>query len=178
MPRRMLKKRIPKEGDRRRGRKRNRRNTNNNSNRQQGFPMAASIGTIVPPGAVISGTSTTKRGDDTTTAAVSDDDGEYRPLVPSVRRDMGEDYWIDPEDLERERLRKEEQERQRIAFEERVRSGEEPMMPQEKLMTEVKAPYRQNWIGYFSLVVALLSIIVAQFPELLEPAAITRFPDL
>lgn len=99
---------------------------------------------------------------------------EYRPLVSSVRRDRGEDYWIDPEDLEREQRRKEEQERQRVAFENRS----DKSMSQEKLMTEVKAPYRQNWIGYFSLVVAILSIIVSQFPELLEPAPTTQFPDL
>lgn len=104
---------------------------------------------------------------------------EYRPLVPSVRRDMGEDYWIDPKDLERERQKEEhEQQRRRIAFGTKSDSNSDQAMSQEKLMTEVKAPYRQNWIGYFSLMVAVLSIIVSQFPELLEPTPTIRFPDL
>ena len=100
---------------------------------------------------------------------------EYRPLVPSVRRDMGEDYWIDPIDLEREQRRIEEEKLLHIA-----RRGERrtDIISVEKLMTEVKAPYRQNWIGYFSVMVAVLSIIVSQFPELLEPTPTIRFPDL
>ena len=65
---------------------------------------------------------------------------------------------------------REEKEKQRIFLGNRTQK--------EKLMTEVKAPYRQNWIGYFSLMVAVLSIIVSQFPELLEPTPLTRFPDL
>jgi len=100
---------------------------------------------------------------------------DYRPLVPSVRRVMGEDYWIDPKDLERERQREEQEQQRRIAF--GTRSDTDQAMSQEKLMTEVIAPYRQNWIGYFSLMVAVLSIIVSQFPELLEPTQI-RLPDL
>lgn len=96
-------------------------------------------------------------------------------MVASIRRDTGEDYWIDPKDLEKEQRRKEELEKQRAAF---LEGKGEQAMPEEKLMTEVKAPYRQNWIGYFSLMVAILSIIVSQFPELLEPAPTIRFPDL
>lgn len=103
---------------------------------------------------------------------------EYRPLVPSVRRDMGEDYWIDPADLEKERRRLEAQTAARSRGSPDSDGGGDAIMSQEKLMTEVTAPYRQNWIGYFSLGVAVLSIIVSQFPELLEPAPITRFPDL
>jgi len=173
MPRRMLKKRGPREGDRKRRRR--------NHRRHAGFPMAGPIGTIVPPDdVVISAADAGGDGDDPVGAragrrAAAAAAQEYRPLVASVRREVGEDYWIDPEDMERERRRREEQERQRIAFE--ARSGDEAM-PQEKLMTEVKAPYRQNWIGYFSLGVGALSAIVSQFPELLEPASVTRFPDL
>ena len=102
---------------------------------------------------------------------------EYRPLVPSVRRDMGEDYWIDPIDLEREQRRIQEEQLLHIARGERNRKQTD-IISVEKLMTEVKAPYRQNWIGYFSVMVAVLSIIVSQFPELLEPTPTIRFPDL
>lgn len=156
-PRRMLKKRTVKEGDGRR-RKRNRRNRH-----AENSSGSSSIGRILP--GIVSPQKSSN----------IDDSNEYRPLVAAVRRDAGEDYWIDPKDLERERRRKEEQEKQRAAF--LSRKGDE-VMPQEKLMTEVKAPYRQNWIGYFSLMVAVLSIIVSQFPELLEPAPTTQFPDL
>ena len=160
----MLKKRTPKDGDKRR-RKRNRRNRH--------AEATSSFGTILP--GIIT------NPDDTTNISSNENNAiqnklvaavrqEYRPLVPSVRRDMGEDYWIDPEDLERDQRRREEKEKQRIFLGNRTQK--------EKLMTEVKAPYRQNWIGYFSLMVAVLSIIVSQFPELLEPTPLTRFPDL
>lgn len=154
-PRRMLKKRTLKEGDGRR-RNRNRRN-------RHGESSSAGMGRILP------GIASNKNENSDTR------EQEYRPLVASVRRDSGEDYWIDPKDLEREQRRKKEQEKQRAAF--LARKGDE-VMPQEKLMTEVKAPYQQNWIGYFSLMVAVLSIIVSQFPELLEPTPTIRFPDL
>ncbi len=100
---------------------------------------------------------------------------EIRPLVPSVRRDLGEDYWIDPADLEREQRREQE----RLLREQRYNSKKDKskLIPKEKLWTEVKAPYQQNWIGYFSVVIAILSVIVLQFPELLDTPTI-RLPDL
>mmetsp|Transcript_9874 Transcript_9874/g.24614 ORF Transcript_9874/g.24614 Transcript_9874/m.24614 type:complete len:268 (+) Transcript_9874:284-1087(+) len=156
-PRRMLKKRTLKEGDGRR-RKRSRRNRHDES---------SSIGSILPGIVSPNKNKANTNGDKMTQ--------EYRPMVASIRRDTGEDYWIDPKDLEREQRRKEDLEKQRAAF---LEGKGEQAMPEEKLMTEVKAPYRQNWIGYFSLMVAILSVIVSQFPELLEPAPTIRFPDL
>ena len=50
-------------------------------------------------------------------------------------------------------------------------------VPKEKLMSEVTAPYKQNWIGYFSLMIGVLSVIIIKFPELLEQPSIP-FPDL
>ena len=155
-PRRMLKKRTLKEGD---GRRRNRNRRNRHAE-----TSSTGMGGMFP-GIMSSNKSTN----------ANTEEQEYRPLVASIRRDSGEDYWIDPKDLEREQRRKKEQEKQRAAF--LARKGDE-VMPQEKLMTEVKAPYQQNWIGYFSLMVAVLSIIVSQFPELLEPTPTIRFPDL
>lgn len=162
-PRRMLKKRTAN------SRKRRNRHAEvaASGGASSSLGRTSSIGRILPG----IGTSDAAR----TTPASSRSTQEYRPLVPSVRRDMGEDYWIDPEDLEREQRRKEEEEKR---LERLAKNPKGEAMPQEKLMTEVKAPYRQNWIGYFSLIVAVLSIIVAQFPELLEPAPTIRFPDL
>jgi len=181
-PRRMLKKRTPKDGDRRRRNSRRRNASTAVDSSGAGHPQRTA------PGILGGGNNSNNKQ---TMAANSNANAntnafrsepqllqEYRPLVPSVRRDMGEDYWIDPADLEKEQRRIEAQQRQNA---ERRSSSNNPSaqtISQEKLMTEVKAPYRQNWIGYFSLMVAVLSIIVSQFPELLEPAPITRFPDL
>lgn len=196
-PRRMLKKRRPKRGDR----KRRREVTSSSSSTSTSSPF----GNIIP-GIIYN----------------NEYNLEYRPLVPSVRRDMGEDYWIDPIDFERER----EQQLQRLKEKKKRQHG----ISDEKLWMEVKAPYRQNWIGYvqyshdscyvlcpllflpheilydgysfflsynfpqyfspllsffffthtryFSVMIAILSIIVSQFPELLEPISTIRYPDL
>jgi hypothetical protein len=50
-------------------------------------------------------------------------------------------------------------------------------IPREKLWEETLAPYRQNWIGYFSVVIVILATIVTQFPELLDPPT-PQIPDL
>jgi hypothetical protein len=47
----------------------------------------------------------------------------------------------------------------------------------EKLRKEVVAPYKQNWIGIFSLIIVLLSTIVTSFPELMQIPVIP-IPDL
>ena len=149
----MLKKRRPKDGDG--NSRRNRRNS--------------VVGGSPPPsaaGGAVGGTNSPFSFWDNKTT-------EVRPLVPSVRRDLGEDYWIDPVDLEKERQR----EKERALRELKYKGGDTKMIPKEKLWTEVKAPYRQNWIGYFSVVIAILSVIVLQFPELLDTPTI-QFPDL
>ena len=50
-------------------------------------------------------------------------------------------------------------------------------MPKEKLWTEVFAPYKQNWIGIFSVFIVVLATIVTKFPELLN-APVIQIPDL
>jgi hypothetical protein len=50
-------------------------------------------------------------------------------------------------------------------------------VPKEKLMSEIVAPYKQNWIGYFSVFIAIISVIVIKFPELLDQPNI-QIPDL
>jgi hypothetical protein len=59
----------------------------------------------------------------------------------------------------------------------RNRQALEGEVSKEKLMTEVKAPYKQNWIGYFSVGIGILSAIIIKFPELLDQPTI-RVPDL
>lgn len=50
-------------------------------------------------------------------------------------------------------------------------------IPKEKLWSEVKAPYKQNWIGYFSIMIMIISAIIIKFPELLDQP-IVQIPDL
>ena len=47
----------------------------------------------------------------------------------------------------------------------------------EKLRAEVVAPYKQNWIGLFSVFIVILSAIGTKFPELLQGPLIP-IPDL
>jgi len=169
-PRRMLKKTRPKKGDKRR-----RREIMSSSS-------SSPFGNILP--GILSNNKNLDHDDHSTS--------EYRPLVPSVRRVMGEDYWIDPIDLEREQQRQKEKEQQRRQRNNdnlndndddnqnnpKGRRRRSKLISNEKLWTEIKAPYQQNWIGYFSVMVAILSIIITQFPELLEPAPTMQYPDL
>jgi len=153
----MLKKRRPKRGDRKR-----RREVMSSSS-----SISSPFENIIP--GIISNNSRNWNDNDRRNALNNNEyNSEYRPLVPSVRRDMGEDYWIDPIDFERE------QQQQRLKEKKKRQHG----ITDEKLWTEVKAPYQQNWIGYFSVMIAILSIIVSQFPELLEPIPTIRYPDL
>lgn len=57
------------------------------------------------------------------------------------------------------------------------RKAMEGEVSKEKLWSEVKAPYKQNWIGYFSVAIATLSVIIIKFPELLDTPQI-QIPDL
>jgi hypothetical protein len=50
-------------------------------------------------------------------------------------------------------------------------------IPKEKLWEETLAPYKQNWIGFISIIMVVLATIVTKFPELLETPSPT-FPDL
>ena len=91
---------------------------------------------------------------------------EIRPLISATAKEAGEDYWIDQEELKREKERKEQ-----------IRARQPGQVPDEKLWTEVLSPYKQNWIGIFSVVIVILATIVTQFPELLQSPVIS-IPDL
>ena len=97
-----------------------------------------------------------------------DDVWETKPLIAAQRKEAGEDFWIDPEDIKREKERK-----QAIAN----RKAAESEMPQSKLRSEIVAPYKQNWIGIISVLFIVLATIVKNFPQVLENPSI-GFPDL
>lgn len=91
-----------------------------------------------------------------------------RPLVRAKKIEAGEDYWIDEKDLQKNIQRQ-------IAIKNRkLQEGE---IPKEKLRVEVVAPYKQNWIGLFSVGVIVLATIIRNFPELLNSPVI-QIPDL
>jgi hypothetical protein len=75
---------------------------------------------------------------------------------------------MDEKDLEAEQLR------QLAIGNRKAMEGE---VPKEKLWSEVKAPYKQNWIGYFSVMITMFSAIIIKFPELLDQPVI-NIPDL
>lgn len=93
---------------------------------------------------------------------------ETRPLVRSRSVEAGEDYWIDEEEMKKSLERK-----QAI----KNRKSMEGEISQQKLREEVVAPYKQNWIGYFSVFIVVLATIITQFPELLNTPVIP-IPDL
>jgi hypothetical protein len=53
----------------------------------------------------------------------------------------------------------------------------EGSISKERLREEVIAPYKQNWIGLFSMVIVILATIVTKFPEVIEIPVI-KIPDL
>lgn len=107
---------------------------------------------------------------------------ESRPLVLSKRKEAGEDYWIDEKDLlkfeaEQQAIKNRKESLLLLSPSTSSSGKREGVVSKEKLMTEVKAPYKQNWIGYFSVGIAILSTIIIKFPELLDQPTIP-IPDL
>lgn len=105
---------------------------------------------------------------DHTTSLEEEDEVEIRPMRRRDAVEAGLDYWIDEGELMRERQRK-------IA--EKNRKASEGSISKEKLREEVVAPYKQNWIGIFSVFIAILSAIATKFPEVLQIPVIP-IPDL
>ena len=93
------------------------------------------------------------------------DTAESRPLVSANAIEAGEDYWIDEAELKKQKERAKPPKRK------------EGQVTDEKLWDEVLSPYRQNWIGLFSMMIVILVVIVTQFPELLQTPVIS-IPDL
>ena len=97
-----------------------------------------------------------------------EEETEWRPLSKARAVESGQDYWIDEKELRKV------QEREWALKNRKLSVGE---MPVEKLRTEVVAPYKQNWIGWFSVGIVMIATIVTQFPELLNTPVIP-IPDL
>jgi len=94
------------------------------------------------------------------------DDVEIRPVRRQDAIESGLDYWIDERDYEKEK--------QRLKNRKLMEAG---AVPKEKLIEEVVAPYKQNWIGVISVSIVALSAIGTAFPELLQMPVIP-IPDL
>lgn len=92
--------------------------------------------------------------------------GEIRPIVSDYAKEQGQDYWIPQEDLVKY---------QKIQEAKRLRDPGQ--ISNEKLMTEVLSPYKQNWIGAISVLIVVIVAIIKNFPELLNTPTIS-FPDL
>ena len=57
------------------------------------------------------------------------------------------------------------------------RKAMEGEISKEKLKSEIVAPYKENWIGIFSVFIFAITVIVISFPELVELPVIP-IPDL
>jgi len=93
---------------------------------------------------------------------------EVRPLVNFKSKEAGLDYWMDEDELKKS-----------IKLEKAIknRKAMETEIPQEKLRSEVLAPYKQNWIGLLSVSIIVLTVIIREFPDLLDSPMIP-IPDL
>lgn len=133
------------------------------------------------------------------------DEGMVVEIRPMRRKDAiqaGLDYWMDESDIEKERLRRANWERKRrrnnirrggggridsgvygmtstSSTEEKTNGGQQQQqqISIDKLKQEMVAPYKQNWIGFMSVGMILMSVIVTKFPELLM-IPIIPLPDL
>ena len=93
----------------------------------------------------------------------------------SVKREQGEDYWVDPVLVQSEIQRKEEKETSR-----RARSEREGTFTPDRLKKEIAAPYKNNVIGTIVLGIGVVGVVFALFPSLLDnnvATSIATFPD-
>ncbi|EJK60183.1 hypothetical protein THAOC_19513 [Thalassiosira oceanica] len=92
---------------------------------------------------------------------------EVKPIRRRDAVEQGLDYWIDEEEINKSKARESRP----------AKTSKRSRMSQDKLKAEIVAPYKQNWIGYFSLTIVILATIGKQFPELLA-IPIIPIPDL
>lgn len=98
----------------------------------------------------------------------------YNGETLDVKREQGEDFWVDPE-LVQEQVRNKEKKARRL---EKFKTSEESF-GQERLKKEIAAPYKNNVIGVIVVGVGVVSVLFALFPgllELSEPPSIASFP--
>lgn len=91
-----------------------------------------------------------------------------------AQRQRGEDYWVDPKQVQREFDKKAETERKVAA-----RKKDENAFKEDRLKAEIVAPYKSGTIVKIVAVIGALGVAVALFPNLLElsePGSIASFP--
>ena len=91
-----------------------------------------------------------------------------------MKREQGEDYWVDPDLVESEVRAKE-----RGAAKAKKLKDQAQNFGEQRLRAEIAAPYKNNVIGGIVLGVGVLALVFAQFPQLLElnaPGSIASFP--
>lgn len=108
---------------------------------------------------------TNTKGNDSNNLSL--ENSELRPLILSQKREAGVDYWIDPYELMKQKEREN-------AWKSRPKENQ---ITQEKLWTEVLSPYKQNWIGYISVVIVVIAFIIKNFPEVMNPPLVRNIPD-
>ena len=92
-----------------------------------------------------------------------------------VKREQGEDYWVDPSLLRVEQSEQEQREARVKKFKKLDNAFKE-----EKLRQEIVAPYKNKTIVFITVGIGIAAFIFAAFPNLLElsaPDSIASFPD-
>jgi len=91
----------------------------------------------------------------------------------AAKQEAGEDFWVDPQLLQKEVARTRAQQARTKLFKRR-----EKVYSPDKLKSEISSPYRNNAIGYVVLTIAVVVTGLSFFPELLElNSATPTFPD-
>jgi hypothetical protein len=82
---------------------------------------------------------------------------ESRPLISSKKIELGEDYWVDEQDMIQYLAHQQRAEQQK----KRRRDGPTTagQITPEKLWTEVLSPYKNNWIGLISVSIVAIAFI-------------------
>jgi len=99
----------------------------------------------------------------------------YTGETLDVKREQGEDYWVDPIALQEEMDAREAVQERRKQFKLREKSFGEG-----RLREEITAPYKNNVIGLIVVGIGVAAVFFAAFPDLLElnePPSIASFPD-
>lgn len=97
----------------------------------------------------------------------------YAGETLAAKQEAGEDFWIDPDEVQKDVARTRASQARTKLFKRR-----EKVYSPDKLKSEISAPYRNNAIGYVVLAVAVVVTGLSFFPELLElNRAAPTFPD-
>ena len=96
-----------------------------------------------------------------------------RHLRVEVKREQGEDYWLDPAQIRAEQAESKRREKYLL-------KNKKDGYSEAKLREEIVAPYKNNFIGATVIGIGIIAVVFSQFPGLLElnePASIASFPS-